>query len=164
MIQTKPEVYIIYVDANNLYGWAMCQKLPCSHFREFTNEELEALNELNEEGLIAFLETLDAKDEGCYFEVKLKYPEELHDKHNLYPLAPERRPVKKEEVSYFTKELNEKLKVKVDTKTPMLLQTLEDKDHYFVYWKNLLFYLKHGLKVETIYSGVFFKEYPIMKG
>ena len=37
----KPSIYIPYLDANNLYGWAMSQPLPCSDFRWLSEEELE---------------------------------------------------------------------------------------------------------------------------
>ena len=79
---TKPECYIVYLDANNLYGWSMSQKLPYSHFRFFEDDEVKHFNSLNKEEFIKFLKNLDVKNEGCYFEVKLNYPEELYDKHN----------------------------------------------------------------------------------
>ena len=31
--ETKPSTYIRYLDANNLYGWAMSQKLPTHGFK-----------------------------------------------------------------------------------------------------------------------------------
>ena len=38
---SKPTKYIIYLDANNLYGWAMIEKLPTHGFRWMSEEELE---------------------------------------------------------------------------------------------------------------------------
>jgi hypothetical protein len=66
------------MDANNLYGWAMSQPLPIRDFKWMSGEELEKW-----------------RNYGCILEVDLEYPEELHDKHNEYPLAPERTDVNK---------------------------------------------------------------------
>ena len=33
--------YLMYVDANNLYGWAMSQKLPVHSFKWMSNKEIE---------------------------------------------------------------------------------------------------------------------------
>ena len=57
--ETKPETYLIYWDANNLYGYAMSQKLPTSNFRWLSEEEIENLE----------IENLDK--EGFIFEVHL---------------------------------------------------------------------------------------------
>ena len=65
--------YITYLDANNLYGWAMCKPLPTHGFRWMTEQELT-----------------DWENLPCFLEVDLEYPENLHDLHNDYPLAPER--------------------------------------------------------------------------
>ena len=72
--------YIIYLDANNLYGYAMCKKLPTGGFKWMTEEELE-----------------NWRDHSCILEVDLEYPEGLHDLHNEYPLAPERLMINKVE-------------------------------------------------------------------
>ena len=45
---TKDSEYIIYLDANNLYGWAMSQKMPISDFKW-----LEA-SEINEEFILNY--------------------------------------------------------------------------------------------------------------
>ena len=76
----QPTKYISYLDANNLYGWAMSKPLPTDCFRFMNNEEMK-----NWESM------------PCILEVDLEYPEKLHDLHNDYPLAPERLTVNKVE-------------------------------------------------------------------
>ena len=65
--------YIIYLDANNLYGWAMSKPLPTHGIKCMNGKELE-----------------DCRSFSCILEVDLEYPESLHDLHNDYPLAVER--------------------------------------------------------------------------
>jgi hypothetical protein len=68
----KATKYITYLDANNLYGWAMSKALPTHGFEWMTESELSSW-----------------KTTSCILEVDIEYPEELHDLHNDYPLAPE---------------------------------------------------------------------------
>lgn len=49
--------YLIYLDANNLYGWSMSQSLPTHVFRWLSDEDISAFNvqnvaENSEEGYI----------------------------------------------------------------------------------------------------------------
>ena len=37
----EPSKYIMYLDANNLYGWAMCQHLPTGGFKWLTEEQIK---------------------------------------------------------------------------------------------------------------------------
>lgn len=158
-----PSSFILYLDANNLYGWAMRQKLPYDEFQWINNYDLERLNRDPNKNIIEFLGKLEAFSKNVYFEVDIDYPSELHYSHNLYPLAPERRCVKEEEISTFSRELNDRLHVRVNTKTPMLMQTLEDKKHYFVHGDNLKLYIELGMEVRKIHSGLMFKEDYIMR-
>ena len=80
---TKPSIYLPYLDANNLYGWAMSQLLPVSGFRWLTEEEILEMT------------TDHSKIQSCHLEVDLEYPSHLHDLHNDYPLAPEQVEIKK---------------------------------------------------------------------
>jgi hypothetical protein len=75
-----PSNFLMYLDANNLYGWAMCQPLP--------THEFDWLNSYCIENLDVNSISLDG-DTGYIFEVDMEYPKELHDLHNDYPLAPE---------------------------------------------------------------------------
>ena len=68
----KPSKYIQYLDANNLYGWAMSKPLPIHGFKWMEEDELE-----------------NWKDHSCILEVDLEYPKSLHDLHSDFPLAPE---------------------------------------------------------------------------
>jgi len=78
--------FIQFLDANNLYGWAMSQPLPVSNFKWMTEIHLENWREISSQ-----------EGRGWVLEVDLEYPKELHDLHNDYPLAPERIVVNKVE-------------------------------------------------------------------
>ena len=79
--KNKPKKFIIYVDANNLYGFIMSQKLPTGGFEWLEDEEIENLfNNQKEEW----------EKTPCIVEVDLEYPEGLHDLHNDYPLCAEK--------------------------------------------------------------------------
>ena len=88
----KPNSHILYLDANNLYGWAMSQPLPTGGFRWVEDCD----------GLAGTIKDQPADGpEGFILEVDLEYPQELHDEHNAYPLAPERMVVQKEWMSEY---------------------------------------------------------------
>ena len=79
---SRPRVNLIYLDENNLYGWAMSQPLPTGGFRFLQPDEIEALT-------VRVGELSDDAENGYIFEVDLNYPQHLHDAHDDYPLAPE---------------------------------------------------------------------------
>ena len=74
--EKAPSKYIMYLDANNLYGWAMSQYLPTGGFRWMTQKQIDKID------LTKYKED---SDKGIILEVDLEYPEELHDLHNDYP-------------------------------------------------------------------------------
>ena len=101
----QPIKFISYLDANNLYGWAMCKPLPTKGFKWMNKEELK-----------------DWKSMPCILEVDLTYPEKLHDLHNDYPLAPERLIVNK--VEKLIPNLNDKTKYVIHHETLKLYLSL----------------------------------------
>jgi hypothetical protein len=93
--KSKPSTFITYLDANNLYAWAMSKPQPTHGFEWMTETELnDWRNKTNKDGI------------GCILEVDLEYPETLHDLHNDYPLAPES--VKVDKVYKLMPNLNDK--------------------------------------------------------
>ena len=76
--KTQKSSFLVYLDANNLYGWAMSQPLPVGNFAWMSEEELQNWERFVKE-----------ERKGCILEVDLLYPRELHDDHNDFPLAPE---------------------------------------------------------------------------
>ncbi|KAL9970109.1 hypothetical protein ACROYT_G022435 [Oculina patagonica] len=84
--EKAPSKYIMYLDANNLYGWAMSQFLPTGGFRWLTEKQINKAN------LAKYKEN---SKKGLILEVDLEYPNELHDRHNDYPLGAEKLKVTK---------------------------------------------------------------------
>ena len=92
--KSKPSNYIIYLDANNLYGWSMSQPLPYGNYQYDT--------EINKYTPEYIMNMADRSSDGAFLVVDLEYPKELHDYHNDYPLAPQRKKVTKEMLSNKT--------------------------------------------------------------
>ena len=85
--ENKESSYIQYLDANNLYGCAMSQKLPVNGFKW-----IEDTSETNEE----FIKNYDENnDKGYILEVDVKYPKKLHDLHSDLPFLSKRKKIDK---------------------------------------------------------------------
>ena len=79
--------YIIYLEANNLYGYAMSKFLPTSGFKWIDPKDFDS-NKYSSNS-----------SKGCVLEIDLEYPKELCELHNDYPLAPDKMEIKKEMLS-----------------------------------------------------------------
>ena len=132
--KNKLTKFLMYLDANNLYGCAMSEKLPTHGFKWLTSGEMENL--FNNQIVQVWEKT------PCILEVDLEYPKELHDSHNDYPLCPER----------------------VDcNKVEKLIPNLRDKKNYVIHYKNLMQCLNLGMKLKKIHRGIKFVESAFMK-
>ncbi|GFT40180.1 uncharacterized protein NPIL_688351, partial [Nephila pilipes] len=126
--------YLMYLDANNLYGYAMSKYLPLKDF-VWSDNNLTTQDILN---------LSDESDVGYILEVDLDYPPDLHDKHSDFPLAPENKPPP-------------------NCKEPRLLTTLEPKTKYVLHYSNLKLYLKLGLILKKIHRVLKFFQSPWLK-
>ena len=142
--------YIMYLDANNLYGWAMSQHLPTGGFKWLMEKEVN-LSKYNDES-----------EKGLILEVDLEYPEELHDFHNDYPLAPEKIKVTEGMLSPYCREIAEKFGVKVGL-VEKLVPTLFNKERYVLHYRNLQLYMSLGLKLTKIHRALEFDQSPWLK-
>ena len=69
----KDTIYLLYLDANNLYGFTMSQPLPTGGFKWVDVNP----NEISELAI--------RTDKGYLLEVDVSYPKELHNQHNDLP-------------------------------------------------------------------------------
>ena len=85
----KESSYLQYWDVNNLYGWAMSQKLPVNKFKW-----IEDTSQFNEDFIKIYNEE---SDEGYFLEIDVQCSEKLHDLHNNLLFLSERMKTKKVE-------------------------------------------------------------------
>ena len=139
--------YLMYLDANNLYGLSMSKPLPYKNFK-LSNDDIQ-LNENN-------LKT------GIY-EVDIEIPENLHNKFKDFPVCPEIKSIDENDLSDYQKYLNDKLNIKYNEKDKKLILDLLPKKNYKVYYKNLEYYLKLGIKATKVHKILTFDEKPFSK-
>ena len=113
MIKYKNQsMYIIYLDTNNLNGYAMSRFLPTSGFKQIDPEEFD-LNKYSSNS-----------SKGCVLKVDLEYPKQIWKLHNNYPQAGDKVEIKREilpnyqiQIAVYSKTIeqnNENLKNKID--------------------------------------------------
>ena len=126
--------YIQYLDANNLYGWAMSRKLPVDGFKWKKN-----MLKFNED----FIKNHDEdSDKGYIFEVDVKYPKNLHDLHS--------------DLSF----LSERIKI---NKCSKLACNFYDKDNYVVHMRSLKQALNRGLILKKVHRVIQFNQEEWLK-
>ena len=169
---TKPSTYITYLDANNLYGWAMSEDLPTEGFRWVPEDEInlkkksiswvedEIIGRDSTEKIIKSISWVSTKksNKGLIIEINLDHPEHLHDKHNDYPLAPESLEIKNHMLSDYCKKFNIKF-----GRVKKLVPSLGPKKNYVLHYENLKQYLDLGLKVTKVHRALAFDQSPWLK-
>lgn len=129
----KKSNYIIYLDVNNLYGYAMSQYIPYKNFE--WKEDIKSFNLMNIEP--------DAEI-GYILEVDLEYSESLHDYHNDLPFCAEN---KRNENMKYTK----------------LIADFTHKTNYIIHYRNLQQCLKHGIVLTKIHRILQFNQSDWLK-
>ena len=140
----------LYLDANNLYGWAMSQYLPTGGFRWMTEKQIQKVN------LAACTED---SLKGMILEVNWEYPKELHELHNNYPLAAEKIKVTKEMLFPYCKNIQEQFGISIG-QVAKLIPTLSSKKNYVLHYRNLQLYLSLGLKLKKVHRVLEFDQSP----
>ena len=127
--KNKESSYIQPFDANNLYSWAMSQKLPVNGFKwinDVTGIDEEFIRNYNEDN-----------DKGYILEIDVKYPRKLHNLHSDLPFLPER--------------------MKID-KCKKLVCNLRNKKRYVVHIRTLKQALDHRLKLKKVRRVIEFNQ------
>ena len=128
---TLPHKFILFLDANNLYGKAMMESLPVGGFRWMGRDELTVDN------VCSFT---DEGEEGCFVECTLSYLDALHDIHDDYPLAPVKRKIAYSDLSPPARSMCDHHGLKRTLNKEKLLTTFEKRTGYVLHYRNLKLY------------------------
>ena len=124
----------------------MSEYLPYGGFKRLKNVDGFDVNSISEKSPI-----------GYFLEVDLKYPDELQELHNDYPLAPEKLAISSDMFSNYCKKITDKYEIKVsDVKKS--ISNFGNKTNYVVHYRNLQLYLSLRLKLTKIHRVLKFKQ------
>ena len=132
--KNKESSYIQYLDANNLYGMAMTEKLPVKGFKW-----MDDISMINEEFVKSYNKN---SSKGYILKVDVDYPYELQNLHSYLLFLPERMVV---------------------NKTKKLICNLQDKKDYVVHINVLKQALDHGLKLIKVHQVIEFDQEAWLK-
>ena len=119
----------MYLDANNLYGWAMSKKLPINGFK--WENDLSRFNE-------CFIKNYNENsDVGYFLELDIEYPKQLWSFHKDLPFLLERRKLEKVEKRVCS---------------------IEDKEKYVIHIRALKQALNHGLVLKDVHRVIKFNQ------
>lgn len=162
---------ILYLDVNGLYPFVMQKyKFPCG-LLQYEHIQEEGVEQCKQR-LTSLFEEFERTGTGMCFCVDLHIPDDVKEKTDMYPFAPEHRKIYKEYYKDFDKKeltpflerwstANDGAKM---TEFTGLVCTLYDKEEYNTHWRLLKFYLEHGVEVTKIHFGVSFKEGDYLAG
>ena len=136
--EKAPSKYSMYLYTNNLYGWVMSQYLPTGSFKWLTEKQINKIN---------LVDYKDDSKKGLILEVDLEYLDELHDKHNDYPLGPEKVKVTESMLSDYCQKIANKYIISTGL-VHKLISTLNNKEKYVLHYRSLQSYLDLGLKLK----------------
>ena len=151
--KNMPSKYIMYLDVNNLYGYAMSQYLPFGGFKWMSQKQIDKIDlaKYNENSI-----------KGLILEVDLEYPKELHDRHNDYPIGAEKVKVSDNMLSDYCKKIASKFNISTGL-VHKLIPNLNNKEKYVLHYRNLQLYIELGLKLRNIHRVLEFNQSPWLK-
>ena len=137
----EPIKHILYLDFNNLYGYAQSKHLPVGGFKW-----LDEINGVDKADIgNTHIQSLpDETEYGYVFEVNLSFPPEIHDIQKDLPMCPENA-------------------IPPGSKHPKLMATLYVRKRYIIHFQNLKQCLRHGLILDKVHRILQFRQSPFLK-
>ena len=126
---------IIYLNANNLYGYAVSDFLPTSEFKWIDPKDFN---------LNKYASNIP---NGCVLQVDLEYLKQLRELHNDYPLAPDKLEIKRETLSNYQLKDDDFHNIPISN-AKKLVNDFFDKEKYVLHYENFQLYLRIGLKLK----------------
>ena len=152
---SKQNSFIMYLDANNLYGWAMSRSLPISGFHWVPEDVFLQID---------WAAQTEEQDTGYIVECDLDYPQELHELHNDYPLAAERLNIQIEQLSDTQVRIRRNYRIPNLQENTKLVPNLMPKTKYGCHYLLLKFYLEHGMRLRKVHKVIAFKQQKWLAG
>ena len=146
--------WILYGDANNLYGDAQRRKMPVGCYTWVAREEFEKMD------WRVFDEDADM---GYILEVDLIYPQHLHLTHNSLPLAPHRMDIDESHLSDYAKRCLLELRGKTKHRSRKLVSSFLPRTKYVVHAANLALYLELGMELTHIHRVMTFEQSDFLR-
>lgn len=166
---SKPTSWILYLDANQLYGSVMKWQLPLADYKWVSPPD----NLAGAPDPDAIAEFIKNGPQNRFYLVDTHCPEELHDYFNDYPLQIHMRQARYDEQSPLMKRMihmaygglreasiasQAHAPSDYNTKTPKLIPSLEDEHEHLHHARNLAFMIDHGIKITRIHKIIEFTE------
>ena len=132
--KNKESSFLMYADANNLYGWAISKKLPVDGFKWVDDLSMfteDFIKRYEEDGDVGYLLVVDTE-----------YPKTLCMLHSDLPFLPDRMKV---------------------NKVKKVVCKVTDKENYSIYIVALKESLNHGLKLIRVHSVISFRQEAWLK-
>lgn len=147
--QRDENTSLLYLDVNNLYGWALSESLPCQDFRWITNQD-----QLN--NIITNLPNMDLANGnvGYIFEIDTSIPNQLHDQLDQLPLFPEHQVPPRQ---IFNNGKHNVANVK------KLICSHNNKSHYIIHGRLLQLFIELGAVIEKVHRAVKFTQKKIFE-
>ena len=143
---------IWYIDANNLYGHAMMQKLPYKDFQFTTTTTLDTI-----------LNTPDDSDHGYYIVCDIDYTNEYKERTEQLAFMPNKRKINDNELGYRERDGGKARSAKRLHRSEKLILDQNNKTEYLVHYRMLKFYVKMEVKVTKIHRVNKFKQFYICR-
>ena len=159
-IESDENTKLLYIDANNLYGWAMSQYLPTGDFKKvkvLENDDSVQCDELLDEIKEDILSTPDDNEYGYIVDCDLEYPAEIKEKTENFLFCPYQT---KADPECFSNFFMNSVKQPTHKPTQKLVCHLTNKQKYMIHYMMFKFYTKMGMKVTEIHMIYRFKHSP----
>ena len=156
-VQSNENKQILYIDANNLYGWAMSQYVPTGEFEILPLNPCNYTDNYNLEQLVEdLLQIPDDNEYGFFIECDLEYPAEIKEKTKNFPFCPYQT---KADPNLFSGYMNNVNQPNYKP-TSKLMCDVTNKSKHMIHYRMFKFYLNQGMKVTKIHTIYRFKQSP----
>ena len=156
-IQDPNNESMLYIDANNLYGWAQKMPLPISDYAWVPS---------NKHKLLKWKAMKAEQHVGYIAEVDINFPPHIHKMLDNLPLAPQHTDLCYKDLSPYSRKVQKNFLGKKQAKRykqSKLVTNLCPKKRYVVHYLNLKLYIQLGAQITKVHNVMSFTQSSILK-